>query len=60
MLQGQRSYSLASEFAGKELFRELSKNFLLYRNVLELVRMFLESSRSREYLKAKRIIGAAE
>jgi hypothetical protein len=60
MLQGQRSYGLASEFTGKELFLELSKNFFLYRNVLELVRMFLESSRSREYLKAKKIIGATE
>ncbi len=60
MLQGQRSYGLASEFAGKELFQELSNNFLLYRNVLELVRMFLEYSRSREYLKAKQIIGATE
>ena len=60
MLQGQRSYGLASEFAGKELFRELSKNFLLYLNVLDLVSMFLENSRSREYLRAKQIIGASE
>jgi len=60
MLQGQRSYGLASEFTGKELFRELSKNFILYRNVLELVRVFLEFSRSREYLKANQIIGETE
>jgi hypothetical protein len=60
MLQGQRSYGLVSEFTGKEVFRELSNNFPLYRNVLELVRMFLDYSRSREYLKAKQIIGATE
>ncbi len=60
MLQGQRSYGLASEFTGKEIFRELSNNFLIYRNVLELVRMFLEYSQSREFLRAKRVIGTTE
>ncbi len=60
MLQGQRSYSLASEFTATEIFRELSKNFSLYRNVLELVGMFLESSRNRDYIRAKKIIGVEE
>ncbi len=60
MLQGQRSYSLAAEFTDRELFLELSTHFLLYRNVLELVRIFLESARNREYLRARRIIGEAE
>lgn len=59
-LQGRRSYSLAAEFAQRELFQELSRNFHLYRNVLELVRMFLESARNREYLRAKRIIAETE
>ncbi|HAK59867.1 MAG TPA: hypothetical protein DCO77_05720 [Nitrospiraceae bacterium] len=57
VLQGQRSYRLASEFSDSELFLDLSSNFIFYRNVLELVRIFLESARSREYLKAQQIIG---
>jgi hypothetical protein len=57
LLQGQRSYSLASEFSEQNLFRKLSLNFLLYRNVLELVRIFLETTSSREFGRAKRIIG---
>ena len=56
LLQGQRSYSLASEFTDGGLFRKLSTDFLLYRNVLELVRIFLESAKSKDYLKAKKII----
>ncbi len=56
LLQGRRSYSLASEFKDHELFRELSANFLVYRNVLELVRIYLETSKSRDYLKAKKVI----
>lgn len=59
LIQGQRSYNLASEFADQELFRKLSANFAIYRNVLELVRIFLETSKSRDYLKAKKIIGEA-
>lgn len=57
LLQGQRSYSLASEFTDRELFLELSTHFLLYRNVLELVRIFLESAKNRDYSRARRIIG---
>jgi hypothetical protein len=60
ILQGQRSYRIASEFAYGELFRELSKNFLLYKDILELVRIYLESIRNKEYLKAKEIIGGTE
>lgn len=57
LLQGQRSYSLASEFTDRELFLELSTHFLLYRNILELVRIFLESAKNRDYTRARRIIG---
>lgn len=60
IIQGKRSYTLASEFTDRELFLELSANFLLYRNVLELVGMYFESSRSREFLKVKRIIGGTD
>jgi hypothetical protein len=60
MLQGQRSYSIASEFTNKELFMELSSNFRLYKNVLELVRVYLESAQDREFLKAKKIIGGTD
>ncbi len=60
LLQGQRSYSLASEFTDRDLFQKLSANFLLYRNVLELVRMFLETARNKDYQKAKRIIAEAD
>ncbi len=60
LLQGQRSYSLASEFADQDLFRKLSANFLLYRNVLELVKIFLETARNRDYLRAKKVIGETE
>jgi len=60
ILQGQRSYRIASEFAYGDLFRELSRNFLLYKDILELVRIYLESIRNKEYLKAKEIIGGTE
>jgi hypothetical protein len=60
LLQGQRSYSLASEFTDRELFLELSTNFFLYRNVLEIVRIFLEMAKNKEYLKAKKVIGDTE
>ena len=60
LLQGKRSYGLASEFADRELFLELSTNFLLYRNVLELVRIYLETARNREYLRLKRVISGSE
>jgi hypothetical protein len=56
LLQGRRSYGLASEFSERELFLELSTNFLLYRNVLELVRIYLETAKNRDYLRAKRVI----
>lgn len=56
LLQGRRSYGLASEFSEPELFLELSTNFLLYRNVLELVRIYLETAKNRDYLRAKRVI----
>ncbi len=59
LLQGKRSYGLASEFTERELFLELSTNFLLYRNVLELVRIYLDTAKNREYLRAKRIISEA-
>lgn len=60
LLQGRRSYGLASAFSERELFLELSTNFLIYRNVLELVRIYLETAKNRDYLRAKRIIGKSE
>ena len=57
ILQGRRSYRIASEFTHKELFLELASNFEQYRAVIELVRTYLESIKSSEYLKAKKIIG---
>lgn len=59
-LQGIRSYQVASAFTHKELFQELSSHYLLYRNILNLVRTYLESVRDREFLKAKKIIGGTE
>ena len=56
VLQGQRSYKIASEFTQAELFRELSSNYLMYKNILELVRIYLESVKNKSYLEAKRII----
>lgn len=56
ILQGQRSYRIASEFGNRELFRELSSNFSLYRNILELVRIFLESFRNEEYSRLRDFI----
>jgi hypothetical protein len=56
LLQGRRSYGLASQFTDRDLFLELSTNFLLYRNVLELVRIYLETAKNRDYLRAKRVI----
>ncbi len=56
MLQGRRSYKIASEFAEKELFLELSVNYTIYMKVLEMVRIYLESVKNREFIKAKEII----
>lgn len=55
-LQGRRSYSLAAEYTQGDIFRELAENFAVYRNVLELARMFLDSSRNREFIRIRRII----
>ena len=60
LLQGRRSYSLASQFTDRDLYLELSTNFLLYRNVLELVRIFLETATSSGYFRAKRVISDTE
>jgi hypothetical protein len=60
LLQGQRSYRLASEFTDRDLFRTLSANFLLYRNILELVRIFLETTRNKEYIRLRKVIGETE
>jgi len=60
MLQGRRSYKIASEFVNRELFIELSTNYVLYKNVLELVRIYLESLQNKEFLKAKNIIGGTD
>ncbi len=55
-LQGRRSYRLAAEFKDRALFAKLSANFVLYRNVLEMARIFLDAARDRSYSRAKRII----
>lgn len=60
MLQGQRSYRIASEFTDGDLFLELSSNFLVYKNILEMVRIYLESEYTRELLKANEIIGGTD
>jgi len=60
LLQGKKSYQIASEFIYKELFLELSSNFLLYKNVLDLVRIYLESAKNKEFLKAKGIISGTD
>lgn len=60
ILQGKKSYRIASEFSHRELFLELSSNFLLYKNVLDLVKVYLESIKDKEFLKAKRIIGGTD
>lgn len=57
ILQGRRSYRIASEFSHKELFLELSLNFQKYQAVIEIVKTYLESIRNSEFLKAKNIIG---
>jgi hypothetical protein len=60
VIQGKRSYRIASEFTHKELFLELSSNFQKYQAVIELVRTYLESVRNNEFLKAKKIIGGTD
>ncbi len=57
VLQGQRSYRIASEFTEKDLFLELASNFEKYQAVIDLVRTYLESAKNSDYLKAKKIIG---
>jgi hypothetical protein len=56
MLQGQRSYRIAAEFEHRELFQELASNFSLYKNILELVRIYLESAGREDFEDAKDII----
>jgi hypothetical protein len=46
MLQGRRSYSIASELTSGDIFEELSLNFSLYKNILELVRIYIESEKT--------------
>ncbi|MBI4682355.1 MAG: hypothetical protein HY757_04550 [Nitrospirae bacterium] len=43
MLQGRRSYRIASELTHGDIFEELSSNFSLYKNILELVRIYLKT-----------------
>lgn len=57
ILQGRRSYRIASEFSHRELFLELSLNFQKYQAVIEIVKTYLESIRNNEFLKARNIIG---
>ena len=56
VLQGQRSYKIASEFTQSELFGELSSNYIMYKNILELVRIYLESVKNRTYMEARRMM----
>lgn len=51
MLQGRRSYRIASEFFQKDLFLELSSNFEQYQTVIEFVRTYLESEKKSDVLK---------
>lgn len=55
-LQGRRSYRLAAEYTQGDIFRELAENFAIYRNVLELARIFLDSMKNREFLRVRKII----
>jgi hypothetical protein len=59
-LQGRRSYQIASTFSHEELFFELSSHYFLYRDVLTLMRAYLESVKNREFLKAKGIISGTQ
>jgi len=43
-LQGQRSYRIAAEFTHRELFMELSSNFVKYKAVIEFAGTYLESA----------------
>ena len=56
MLQGRRSYRIASEFTDGDIFLELSANFHLYKNIMEFVRIYFESESNRKLLKAQSII----
>jgi len=47
ILQGRRSYRIASELTHGDIFEELSLNFSIYKNILELVRIYIESENSR-------------
>ncbi len=50
MLQGRRSYRIASELTHGDIFEELSLNFSLYKNILELVRIYIESENNKGLL----------
>ncbi len=60
MLQGQRSYRIASELTHGDIFEELSSNFSLYKNVLELVRIYLKTENNKVLLKTEEIIGGSD
>ncbi|MBC8412948.1 MAG: hypothetical protein ISR96_02840 [Nitrospira sp.] len=60
VLQGRRSYSIASEFTDSELFAELSENFVLYSNVLNIVRIYLVTCAEKEIMKRNNNIGCTD
>jgi hypothetical protein len=56
LLQGKKSYQIASEISQKELFSGLSKDFPHYMNILHFTRMYLDSVKNEDFEKARKII----
>lgn len=56
-LQGKHSYHIASTFFKEHnIFETLSRDFLVFRNILEFVRIYLEALKEENYLRVKRLI----
>lgn len=51
MLQGRRSYIIASEIEKEKVFAELAENFRLYLNLLELARIYLAATENNQKIK---------
>lgn len=56
LLQGKKSYLIASEISRRDLFLNLSRHFPRYMNILHFTRMYLDSVKNRDFEKARKII----
>lgn len=56
LLQGKRSYRIASEISRREIFSSLSQGFPHYMNILHFARMYLDSVKNEDFERARNIL----